>query len=331
MIMVMVLTVTTVAVTAKPANAALTPVPAGSANVQAPALVGAVGVGTPAICYDQSGENFFIFARGSDGALWYEVYNFGTSSWSGPTSLGGKLTSDPSVISEEWGNFIQVAVRGTDGGLWWNSYSDGSWGGWLTTAVHGKMLEGTGPSSVRSPDLSGSNCGYEWFVTGTDHALWGWNLCGGVWQNLGGYLTSSPAAAAPTSSSGFYTTANVFVRGGDGAVWVRGYDSHNGGAWSGWQKVGGQLASGTAPAAYSYGSRYDILVTGTNGGMWHNWYSGAWSGWENVGGYLTSSPAIGPWPSAQWFAVVVRGGDGMTWYNDYIDSTWSGWQPFDVL
>jgi hypothetical protein len=34
------------------------------------------------------------------------------------------------------------------------------------------------------------------------------------WENLGGYLTSSPAATSPASG-----VIDVFVRGGDGALW----------------------------------------------------------------------------------------------------------------
>jgi hypothetical protein len=315
MIMVMVLTVTTVAVTAKPANAASTPapVPVGSANVQAPALVGStVGVGTPAIAYLEGGITFFIFVRGTDGALW--VTHWGGMFWSSPMSLGGRLTSDPAVLSTPDG--FCVAVRGTDGALWGNYYNlqDGSWTGWQYFG--GQLLAGTGPGAGRYD-------AYSWFVTGTNHGLFALNVCGGVWENLGGYLTSSPGAAAPSKDA-----IKAFVRGGDGALWVKSGEMGQScnGIWTGWQSLGGQIALGTGPAASSYGSRFDVFVQGTDGAVWHRGYTGTWSNWQSLGGKLTSSPVAATIPSfnSLWIDVIGRGTDGTLWHN-YYNGGWSGW------
>ena len=133
MIMVMVLTVTTVAVTAKPANAAATP------------ECHTLGVGAPAALFDQNRNYFFIFARGSDGALWYEVQNLSTDTYSAPTSLGGRLTSDPAAICV-YGTAIDVSVRGGDGALWSMNTANGgaSWSKWYK--IGGQLLAGTGPT-----------------------------------------------------------------------------------------------------------------------------------------------------------------------------------------
>ena len=104
------------------------------------------------------------------------------------------------------------------------------------------------------------------------------------WEYLGGYLTSSPAATSSGTGA-----IDVFVRGGDGALWQRTYSKN---AWGGWASLGGGIYSGTGPAASSWGAgRLDVFVEGTNGALYHQSYAGAWSGWESLGGYLTSSPA----------------------------------------
>jgi len=130
MIMLMALTVTTVAVTAKPTNVTSTQGPAApipprvsatqgsSANAKAPALAGWTEAGASALCWDNNG-NFFFFTRGTDGALWYDVWNSGT--WSAWQSLGGVLTSDPSVACQINTNVPSVTttvfVRGTNGAV----------------------------------------------------------------------------------------------------------------------------------------------------------------------------------------------------------------------
>lgn len=322
MITVIALTAMTVAVTAKTANAASTQAPVGGANVQVPALAGsAVGVGTPAIVYIPGGIGFFIFVKGSDGALW--VTHWGGMSWSTPTSLGGQLTSDPTATlanAPSGGLGLCVAVRGTDGALWMRETQDGgaTWSSWQS--LGGQLLAGTGPGAGRWLNASGSHA-YAWYVTGTNHALYGWNLCGGGWESLGGYLTSSPAAASTVS-----TASNVFVRGSDGALWTR--STTNGGAsWNAWASLGGQLASGTGPAACAYGSRIDAFVEGTNGALWHRSNTGTgWSGWQSLGGQLASSPAAAADSLSSLLSVLVRGTDGNLWQRYYQNGAWTGWE-----
>jgi hypothetical protein len=286
-----------------------------SANVQALAP-GVAIAGAPAVC-SRGANSIDLFVRGSDNALWWKHWD-GTA-WSASTSLGANLTSDPTVAATN--NSLTVAARGVDGALWRINSYNGTWSNW--TSVGGQLLVGTGPTS----DLNSfGEYAYGWFVTGTDHALYGWNLSGGRWQNLGGNLTSSPAATAPTSD-----TVTVAARGVDGALWR--INSYNG-TWSNWTSVGGRLLAGTGPTEFSWiyeaNPSVGTFVTGTNHALYYYWWS---TGWSNLGGYLTSSPGAAASPDASghgyYIDVFARGVDGALWWKTTSGApsgaSWSAW------
>ncbi len=149
-------------------------------------------VGAPAVCA-QAANSIDLFINGTDGALWWEHWDGQT--WGTWKSLGGRLTSDPAAVSRSAGK-IDVFVRGGDGALWSRDTTDGgtSWCTWYK--IGGQLLAGTGPAAYAWGDV---RIGV--FVTGTNKALYHiWNDGEwSSWQNLGGILTSSPAATAPTT------------------------------------------------------------------------------------------------------------------------------------
>ena len=283
----------------------------GSANVQAPTLVGASVGGAPAVCAPDA-NSLALFARGTDGALWYEHWD-GTT-WSVSMSLGGVLTSDPAATSSATGH-IDVCVRGSDNALWQKTTTNGgsSWSAW--TSLGGQIPSGTGPAVC----AQGSRL--DVFVQGTDGALWhkwytGTSWSG--WQSLSGKLTSSPAATSPASG-----VIDVCVRGSDNALWQK-TTTNGGSSWSAWTSLGGQIPSGTGPAVCAQGSRLDVFVQGTDGALWHKWYTGtSWSGWQSLSGKLTSSPAATS-PASGVIDVCVRGSDNALWEKTY-NGVWSGW------
>jgi hypothetical protein len=268
-------------------------------------------VGAPAVCA-QAANSIDLFIDGTDGALWWEHWDGQT--WGTWKSLGGSLTSDPAAVSRSAGK-IDVFVRGTDGALWQRATTDGgtSWSNWYK--IGGQLLAGTGPAAYAWGD---ARIGV--FVTGTNKALYHiWNDgAWSSWQNLGGVLTSSPAATSPTSG-----VTDVYGRGTDGALWQREYNN----AWSGWQSLGGRTPSGTGPAACSWGpGRLDVFVQGTDGALWHKSYNSAWSGWESLGGKLTSSPAAAAASGGNRIDAFVRGTDGAVWQKSYYNGGWSAWR-----
>jgi hypothetical protein len=108
-------------------------------------------------------------------------------------------------------------------------------------------------------------------------------------QNLGGVLTSGPAAI--TISSGFEQFANtwVFARGTDKAIRYREFVEARG-SWGPWTRLGAKTALG-APGVTCRGpaSRPIVFIRGTDGALWQRSLSGG--GWISRGGHLASPPA----------------------------------------
>jgi hypothetical protein len=197
------------------------------------------------------------------------------------------------------------------------------------------------------------------FVRGTDNALWWrhWDGTGtgwGMWQPLGGSLTSDPAAVSVGAGK-----IQVSVRGSLGDL--QSMSTTDGGkTWTPLSSFGGQLLPGTGPAVYGWNITYSYwdgqkqvtvtnqqlgwLVTGTDHTLWWMWTDGTkTSNWQSLGGYLTSSPAataIGAQPQNNGvfqggiIDVAVRGGDNALWlreYNVQRTSTDFGWLPWISL
>ena len=138
------------------------------------------------------------------------------------------------------------------------------------------------------------------------------------WEQLGGALTSKPAAASQALDR-----LDAFVRGTDQQMW---HKSWNGSQWSPWEPLGGVLASGPGAAAWGSG-RLDVFVEGSDRQMWHKWWdSGSWSAWEPLGGVLASAPAVVSWAAGR-LDVFVQGTDQQVWHKWWDGSRWNGWEP----
>ena len=150
---------------------------------------------------------------------------------------------------------------------------------------------------------------------------WDWRLKWSdpwaAFEDLGGAMTSAPAAAAWAPSR-----LDVFYRGTDGAIWHLGWD---GTKWVGPESRGGELSS--APGAVSWGlGRIDLFARGLHdNACWHRWFDGgAWHPWESLGNSLTSAPAASSWGTNR-VDVFARGPKGDCIHRWY-DSGWRGWE-----
>ena len=162
------------------------------------------------------GEVINWFVTGTNHQLYW--YN---GTWQ--PSLSGYLTSSPGAASVPGTDGIYVAVRGGNGALYRTYTSDGGkiWIPWQPWG--GQILEGTGPAAVSYTGV------VRYFVTGTNHALYWWES--GSWHSLGGYLTSSPAAASQTTNA-----IDVFVVSTHSDIWSRN-TTDGGNNWNPWYEV----------------------------------------------------------------------------------------------
>jgi hypothetical protein len=154
---------------------------------------------------------------------------------------------------------------GTDRQLW---YRPVAWSaGWQS--LGGISLYG--PAAVTSGSTSYA------FVVGGDGALYvradagsGWS----GWVSLGGYLTSSPAAASLGDGH-----LRVFGRGGDNGLWSREFA---GGSWSSWSYLGGVITAPPTATAYPALGQIEVSVRGADSRL----YTMGLSVGARSGGYL---------------------------------------------
>jgi hypothetical protein len=155
------------------------------------------------------------------------------------------------------------------------------------------------------------------FGRGTDNRLWwrhqtssGWTR----WASLGGNLTSKPAVTTGDDN------LLIYVRGTDGAVWVR-HEYNRAGQWEAWHKVGGRLLAGTAPAA-AYGLGIFLAVVGTDHAVWvgEDLYGSSGLKWHSIGGRTNSNPGLAT-PDLGTVAAFARGTNNAGYYNEFRGQT----------
>ena len=115
------------------------------------------------------------------------------------------------------------------------------------------------------------------------------------WENLGGYLTSSP-----TVSSWGPNRLDVFAKGGDSKLWHKYWNGT--GQWGPWQRLNAPAVGfynnlSNQPAAVSWGpNRIDCFYGGADSRVYHiSWNGNAWSGWANTGLATYTGLAVSSW------------------------------------
>lgn len=86
-----------------------------------------------------------------------------------------------------------------------------------------------------------------------------------------------------------------------------------------------------APASVSNATgRIDVVVRGSDNGLYHKWYDKKWSDWERWGGGIASSPSISSWGVGRYdiFATGVAG-DLMHFY--YVNNKISAPESLGVI
>ena len=143
----------------------------------------------------------------------------------------------------------------------------------------------------------------------------------GNWQEIG-----SPTIGA-TSDPGVVTTSgriDVFIRGGDNALWQR---SRIDGIWSNWASLGGGL-QGSPDAAAMADNKFDVVIKGNDNHVYRKAFrQDAWRDWtfldSPASAGVTSDPSIVIENRRQ--VIFVRGYDGALWRREINNGVWSGW------
>jgi pSer/pThr/pTyr-binding forkhead associated (FHA) protein len=257
-------------------------------------------------------DRYDVFAVGPGRALWHKYWD-GTS-WSGWENLGGVLTSAPVAVTRLAGT-LDVFATGTDSAVWHLGYSGGTWASsWDSLGGLCHQGPGAGAPEIDSIDV---------FAVGTDNQLWQRTSSAGDW---GGWVQAARTAPLPaygiasapcvTGTNGSY---DIFVQGGDSALWHTSYD---GAAWTGWTSLGGTLTS--APSATSANGPLQVFARFTDNAIWSltTQPDGSWAGsqWTSLGGFATYGP--GALAENNVFAVSAAGALEHKW----LDAQgWHGW------
>jgi hypothetical protein len=165
-----------------------------------------------------------VFARGTDGAIWFRLSSGG--SWGPWRYLGGQATSAPDAAGTY--SSVLIQVRGTDGAIWQRSIdaSGTPTSGWIRQPI----ITTSAPSAVMERDG-----GVRTWWRGDRGDLWTSRNEGDQERtSVGGVLTSAPGAAEGIRTGGTVPQV-VVVRGSDGSVWIYSV------GWSTWRGLGGQV------------------------------------------------------------------------------------------
>ncbi|RKQ92017.1 hypothetical protein C8N24_1856 [Solirubrobacter pauli] len=164
------------------------------------------------------------------------------------------------------------------------------------------------------------------FARSADGQILHRQLSAGAWSSWaavpGLQAESGPAAAV------FGTTIYLFARGADGAVWQNILPL--GGAWSGWESLGGQATSAPGASTRVGNGTVDLFVRGTDNGLYHRALvpGQGWTPWEALGGNLTSAPTALGYSTSGSIDVFVRDTAGGTASMYYVNGAWNGWYGY---
>lgn len=276
----------------------------------------------PAACSSNpAADRLDLFARGTDGAVWYR--RLGGNPWSSSTwqTLGGVVTSDPAALAAG-PELIYVFARGLDNDLVFQTHSSrvsaqawSSLGGILSSgpsacsakqdtidvyyranreylfrqsfdsfAWSGQVLSLAGHECYSDPSVMAIREGRWIFVRGYDNAVYYWSereRRNMLPSRLDGIATSAPAVCSPDPER---DSMMLFIRGPDNAIWYRRFDGV--GVWSEWMSLGGFWITG--PAATAMGGLAWVFVQGTDSLYYYLWIGGPGqqSGWQRLDGAI---------------------------------------------
>ena len=140
------------------------------------------------------------------------------------------------------------------------------------------------------------------------------------WMGIGGYFTSKIGAANNSDGS-----LQIFVRGGDNALWTN-QQAVSGGGWAGWTSLGGSFLGDPVVAVNSSGA-VQAFVRGSDGSVWTiaETAPGVFGNWQGLGAFIISNPAVAA-NSDGTLELFAAGGDSAIWTTSQSSGgVWSPW------
>jgi hypothetical protein len=282
---------------------------------------GLLGSSPSAVSWGMDRDRIDIFAQGKDVSAGYSFNLCWHMGWNGkewfdwkneglPLSFG-EMAPTPAITS--WG-LMNLHMFISGGKLYFEDPEEEqeSTAGRIAAAVLSFGLTELGRAIGSDPNIKVAPLPKSTHVLAAPAPLWhsSWNGTGwSAVENLGGELTSSPAAVSwgPNRIDVFARSKNSYLL----------HQYWTGSAWSGWKIIKNLKFFGN-PAVVSLGPNLlDVFVTGNNNHLMHmTWNGSNWSSWEDLGGELTSSPAAVAWDSDR-IDVVACGTDGHI-YHTYL-------------
>jgi hypothetical protein len=284
-------------------------------------------LGTPAVA--TLGAEVYVFARGTDDAVWYK-HRAADRSDGGWVSLGGAISARPAVIASPGGR-LDLFVRGLDGAAYHKAFYGGDW---VPTGQNWEPLGGYVLGAMSAVAVGTNQV--QVFAVGADRSLvrkasddWG-RFEGRPWENLGGWVEGTPAVVSPAPSQ-----VAVVVKGADRALY---YKRFNGVSWlpspADYEPLGRTIVG--SPTLSTTGSgRIDLFAQDDVGQLIHTWaetrdlhvfpsrgpgFSGTW---DELGGLLYGSPAA--YAHGNEHDAVTRRSGNAAWSRSWSRDTWTPW------
>jgi Glycosyl hydrolase catalytic core len=235
------------------------------------------------------------------------------AAWSSIGSLGGTTSSAPAVVAPA-DRRLEVYARGGDNGVWYRRYDGVGWSNW--TALGGQTYSSPAASARRGTSI------VDVFARGTDNLIYQRFRSGTAWSGWTS-IASPPggATSAPAAVSNANGRIDVFVRGGDSAIWQKTWT----GSWGPWRSAGGAATS--APTVVSRGPNNLILFfRAADGQIYQRTDAGAgWLDRGSLGGATLSAPGAVA-ANADRIDVWTRGTDNAIQHKVWKSSSgWGSW------
>jgi hypothetical protein len=236
------------------------------------------------------------------------------SSWSSAAAFGGTAVVSPTAVAPAT-NRLEVYSRGGDDFTHYRRFDGSTWTPW--TYLAGKSYSSRAASARRGTSI------VDVFVRATDDAVYHRYRNGNTWSPGWALIGAPPggATSAPASISNADGRIDLFVRGGDSAIWQKTWT----GSWSPWTNIG--AVSTSAPAVDSRGAdRIDVFYRGADGQIYQRTNNGAgWLDRGSIGGAALSAPTAVA-RGANRLDLWIRSTDNTLQHKVWKSTTgWTGW------